>query len=484
MTMNAHTQKEAQKEAQKDAQQFAQRATFSVKNLGPIQSGEFTAKPLTLFCGPNNTGKTWLMYALYAFWRNVRRPGINGIQGMANALRENGIFKWDIQENLGGRSQKYINKNGLIHPSDFSDTFNVDESTFEHSKFNWKIAEDVFINTVRNKTIKVEIDGILLLEKHAGSTELTIMYAAKQKIMPRAVENYMMITLSKLLLSMPRTFLMPAERNGLHLFFRELSTKRTALLHHASKQKINLNELFHDVIKSRYAQPIADYIDWLNNLPELKMGKPGHFHALAEKLRRTISEGRYLVSRDGDISFRPNKLSRDAKEATPPTLGLHATSSTIKSLFGFWFYLENQAKPGDVLMIDEPELHLHPKHQRELARIFAQLVNAGLRVIVSTHSDYLVREINSLIMLATDNPARDGLMEKHGYQKEHLLDKEMVAAYLVDNREITAMEITSDEGILEKTFDDVIDDLNEIGDDIYYTYLDNTPDEDVKNVAS
>ena len=31
-------------------------------------------------------------------------------------------------------------------------------------------------------------------------------------------------------------FLMPAERNGLHLFYRELSTRRTALLHHASRE--------------------------------------------------------------------------------------------------------------------------------------------------------------------------------------------------------------------------------------------------------
>lgn len=46
---------------------------------------------------------------------------------------------------------------------------------------------------------------------------------------------------------------MPAERNGLHLFYRELSTRRTALLHHVSKTDINIEELLRDVMRSRYA---------------------------------------------------------------------------------------------------------------------------------------------------------------------------------------------------------------------------------------
>ena len=38
---------------------------FQIKNLGVIKAGGFTQKPLTIFCGPNNSGKTWVMYSLY-----------------------------------------------------------------------------------------------------------------------------------------------------------------------------------------------------------------------------------------------------------------------------------------------------------------------------------------------------------------------------------------------------------------------------------
>lgn len=154
------------------------------------------------------------------------------------------------------------------------------------------------------------------------------------------------------------TFLMPAERSGLHLFYRELSTRRTALLHHVSKENIDLQELLRDVIRSRYAMPIADYINWLNQLSENPHNSPGRFHDCGEFLKKTLVQGAYAVSRrTGDITFKPYQRKRDGNPT--PIMGLHMTSSTVKSLFGLWFYLENQAKVGDLLMIDEPELNLH-----------------------------------------------------------------------------------------------------------------------------
>lgn len=49
-------------------QSLLDKLTFKVENLGSVRQGEFTQKPLTLFCGPNNSGKTWTMYLLYQFY--------------------------------------------------------------------------------------------------------------------------------------------------------------------------------------------------------------------------------------------------------------------------------------------------------------------------------------------------------------------------------------------------------------------------------
>ena len=261
-------------------------------------------------------------------------------------------------------------------------------------------------------------------------------------------------------------FLMPAERAGLHLFYRELFTRRTALLHHASKENIDLQELLWDVIHSRYARPIADYINWLNQLPETQRNGPGHFHGYGEYLKKQLVRGNYKVSRNaGDITFKPYQLRRDGNPTQ--SMDFHMTSSTVKSLFGLWFYLEYQAKEGDLLMIDEPELNLHPHSQRIIARLLAKLVNAGLNVVISTHSDYIVREFNSLIML-NDERAQN-LRKKHNYQEDEVLDPAQVGAYLFDDQTIKDFEISPDDGIYATTFDEIIRNLNQVNDDIYYS---------------
>ena len=221
-----------------------------------------------------------------------------------------------------------------------------------------------------------------------------------------------------------------------------------------------------DVIHSRYALPIADYINWLNQLLENQRSSQGHFHRYGEFLKKKLVQGAYTVSRrTGDITFKPYQRKRDGNPT--PVMGLHMTSSTVKSLFGLWFYLENQAQAGDLLMIDEPELNLHPENQRIIARLLAKLVNAGLNVVISTHSDYIVREFNSLIML--NDKRAQALRKKHKYEKDEVLNPAMISAYLFNDQTITPFRISPDDGIYATTFDEVIRELNYVNDDIYYS---------------
>ena len=163
------------------------------------------------------------------------------------------------------------------------------------------------------------------------------------------------------------------------------------------------------------------------------------------------------------IRFKPYQKTRGGGAQS---MGLHMASSTVKSLFGLWFYLENQAQPGDLLMIDEPELNIHPENQRHIARLLARLVNAGLRVVISTHSDYIVREFNSLLMLSQDNGE---LRDRHDYSEDEILTVDKVSACLFDRQKITPFEISLEDGIYATTFDTVIEDLNRVNDDIHYS---------------
>lgn len=371
--------------------------TFRVRNLGSIREGGFTLKPLTIFCGPNNSGKTWTMYSLYLCCY------------MLNNMTE-----------FTSTDKPDLEKFNDIMSTRLADLFDAPPDTLKNARFEIENAAALS---------RVGIPGI-------EPTDI---------------------------------FLMPAERNGLHLFFRELSTRRTALLHHASKDNIDIAELLRDVIHSRYALPIAHYINWLNNLGDRQNSKSDGFHLHAERLKRDLAGGAYRVdARTGSIEFKPYQAIRDGKSTSP--MGLHMTSSTVKSLFSLWYYLEHQARPGAMLMIDEPELNIHPENQRKIARLLARLVHAGLNVTISTHSDYIVREFNSLIMLGQDENGK--LRRKHKYKDYEVLKREQVGAFLFDNQTIEEFRVTPDDGIYATTFDEVIRSLNAVNDDIYYSLKD------------
>ena len=123
-------------------------------------------------------------------------------------------------------------------------------------------------------------------------------------------------------------FLMPAERTGLHLLYNELSVNRTKALHNISSE--NSNKRLQNAMHSRYAKPIANYIDWLNDLTGYQKNSKSEFHIFAEKLKRNLAGGVYKIdNRTGNISFKPYQKKRGK---STEAMGLHMTSSTVKSL--------------------------------------------------------------------------------------------------------------------------------------------------------
>jgi predicted ATPase len=55
------------------------------------------------------------------------------------------------------------------------------------------------------------------------------------------------------------------------------------------------------------------------------------------------------------------------------------------------------AKPGQLVYLEQPELHLHPRAQTKLAEIIADAAKRGVRVVVETHSSLLLLGVQTLI---------------------------------------------------------------------------------------
>ncbi|EGQ7781238.1 DUF3696 domain-containing protein [Vibrio parahaemolyticus] len=63
------------------------------------------------------------------------------------------------------------------------------------------------------------------------------------------------------------------------------------------------------------------------------------------------------------------------------------------------------AEPGDVLVIDSPEAHLHPQGQSKMGEFLSVISNSGVQVIVETHSDHVINGLRLAVsrsLIASD----------------------------------------------------------------------------------
>lgn len=57
------------------------------------------------------------------------------------------------------------------------------------------------------------------------------------------------------------------------------------------------------------------------------------------------------------------------------------------------------AKRGDVVIIENPEIHLHPQAQAQLAVFFTFIANCGIQLIIETHCEHLINKIRHQVYL-------------------------------------------------------------------------------------
>ena len=138
------------------------------------------------------------------------------------------------------------------------------------------------------------------------------------------------------------------------------------------------------------------------------------------------------------------------------------TSSMVSELAPLILFLKYLVRPGDLLILEEPESHLHPAAQRQLARGIVRLVNAGVQVLITTHSDIFVNQINNLMRASY---ASKRWLREHGYAPEDTLKHDDVSAYLfrmdeeIGGSRVEELEIQRDIGVDNPEFTEAINEL-------------------------
>lgn len=451
-----------------------------VENLGALRQAEFELGDMTIICGGNNTGKTYATYALFgflSFWREVFSVTIP--DKFVTQLLSDGATSINIQEYVK-IAPSILDQGSESYTKQLPMVFASAEKNFVDSKFHVSLSpEDIQTNAPFERQIGAAKADIFSISKAVNESEVVITLLVekhKLRITPENIKRTISDAIKDIIFGhlFPNPFIASAERTGAAIFRKELNFARNRVLEQMNIEKnINPLDLLLKVF-SDYALPVKTNVDFTRNLEDMAKRESFIAKEYPEVLTSftDIIGGDYTVTKNDELYYVPKgkriKLSMDE------------SSSAVRSLLDIGFYLRHVARPGDLLMVDEPELNLHPENQRRVARLFARLIKLGIKVFITTHSDYIIKELNTLIMLNSGKPHFQAIMEREKYTNEELLSASSVKVYIAEEalvkidggqrktkcQTLVPADIDAEFGIEARSFDATIDAMNRIQEEI------------------
>lgn len=478
---------------------------LTLKNIGLIAEMELDlSKQLLVFCGPNNTGKTYASYTLYALHALVHNAAGFAQQfplpTPVDQLMSSGAAIVDVETYLSRHQAEILALIAQELKQILPDVFASTKKHFDTAEVELVLTTTPFgmgwLAEDFRQTWSIGAAYCLEVLKVAGQPEVTLLLvsgpsnsnnhlglgfgggedtrapeAPSADLLTHQLRTWIAQTILSRLL--PRPFIIPAERIAIQLFAREMSLAKSRAIDQFFAPSVpqsgrgKANKM--STRAYLYPLPVRDALALTEDMTILIRTKSS-LAPLATWLEKTVLEGEIGINKDGEMDYLP----ANQKKAMP----LHTAASMVKSLAMLVLYLRHIARPGDLLILDEPELNLHPNNQLQLARLIGRLVHSGVRVLMTTHSDYLIRELNNMTTLQSIKAHRKALMTKYDYSQDELIDYRQIGAYAfgVGTGERPSRLIVEPDGFAVPTLDVVTNSLNLASDEISF-YLGQELDE-------
>jgi hypothetical protein len=418
--------------------------TLNVEGFGKIENASVRISPLMIFAGDNNSGKSYIMSLLW---------GILMLQEFT--FLPNDISTTDAYKNCvewlkchQGEEEVEIDQPTIRL---FFDLFNLILDTHKN-----RLVKDIFNADIPIKSIRLSDEcyhvPVLLKQSFERNSSFWSVYdtnSAKFIInLPSddtTIDFGIYSLCYKICLGNLSSFIrgaiyLPASRTGFMLTYKALASKALRFgFQHGSEDKTSMGKL---------TAPVSHF---LSDLVKINLDSKSRFSEVATFLEDHILQGTIKK----DQSPVPNYLFKP--KDSEDELSLHVTSSLVAELSPIVLYLKSN-EMINTMIIEEPEAHLHPEMQRYIARAMVRLVNQGLPIWITTHSDTLVQQINNLIKL-NNNSHRQELSDQYGYEEHDFLDPEKVRVYQFmtqPNRSIVQVQPLTSNGFSFPTFTESI----------------------------
>lgn len=459
----------------------------TVRNLGVIKEAEVDLKPLTIFIGPNNAGKTWLAYAM---------SGIFGRYGLAKYTRayieeqipksyppldqaieqilDEGNAKIDLVQFADMYGEAYFNDVAKLAPQWMQEFLGTELAAFENLEVHIHLAEikAAFLEKVLGRSTENKLSvgrgkhgPLVTALKESGKRELYVYTSTErnitEKLPHRAIREFLveLVFLGLHTSIYDNVYTFPTERTTFITYPPHLGDPGKEI--HISTELTQTDQRSKPIPWS-----VFHLLDTIVNLFQ------SGFTTREREAKKNSLVATYIqLARVLETQIFSGKVDFSTPEPDPrrvilftsekELLEIAVSSSMVKELAALVLYLRYLAEPDEWLIIDEPEMNLHPKVQAQIIEFLSMLVNAGLPVLVTTHSTYVVDHLNNL-MKAAEQDNQETIRDKFYLQQtQAFISKNEVSIYLVD--EGTTRNILDEDGLIHwDTFSDVSDQVSQL----------------------
>jgi len=117
--------------------------------------------------------------------------------------------------------------------------------------------------------------------------------------------------------------------------------------------------------------------------------------------------------------FKKDEMGRYYFDKNGEKIELINTATGIKYFAIFQVLSQNNHLDKDlILILDEPEVHLHPKWQLEMAKIIVELVKNGVKIVVNSHSPYMIEALKRYSEVEKIKDKTNFYLAENGYIKQ------------------------------------------------------------------
>ena len=411
----------------------SERITLAVKDFGPIAEATVELRPFTVFVGASNTGKSYLailLYALHQFFSSWHRrvdipldvdiaPSDDRLDALKEWLGQTLAEKHkrhvvdvtlpDYIATLVRPAMEDVSGAAVFFDASVARCFGVSNTQSLIRQSGGKLARIAlywergnkpleqpdlsydFTITRARPQIAAAVAPNMPLRIHVPNHEWQWIMR-RRRVLRFLADKVVAHTIGAI--AQPVHYL-PADRAGVMHAHRIVVS---SLIGRASRAGIGAESPLPAL-----SGVLADFLEQLIDLGDAEHRvRVSQYAEHAERLETEILGGVVGTHRSAvgypSFHYRPAEWKRD--------LPLMNTSSMVSELAPVVLYLRHIVQPGDVLIIEEPESHLHPAMQVTFTRLLAAVVRSGVRVVLTTHSEWVLEALANLVRLSDVDESR------------------------------------------------------------------------------